>query len=379
MGQFNYLSKLAKFESGHGPCLSVYLRLTPNETGKKDHDVFLKKQFSEHLAVLKPNSDEFISFSADIKKIEEFLDAVDPSIQGAAIFACSAAGLFETFEFLVPFEQNNFFVFGTPHLYPLVRIVSQNPPLILVAADTNTARIFLFHRGETKRSGEIENVKTNRTEVGGFSQARYQRRIENFHQQHAKEVVAELSKLVESTRADKIILCGDETVIIPLLRDQLPKELAEMIIGTLPLHVDTPEAELLEAAEHVAKQADTLADKAKIDHLLEENYDGGVGVTGLKKTLAALMNGQVQELYLSANFDDITYNVRDIRELLANYEPGEDSELPDPWSEGMVVDELLKRAADVADGIRFIEDAALLRDSGGVGALLRYQAQGVSQ
>jgi predicted RNase H-like nuclease (RuvC/YqgF family) len=41
---------------------------------------------------------------------------------------------------------------------------------------------------------EINNVKTHATSQGGWSQARYQRHIVNFDQQHAKEVVDMLDR-----------------------------------------------------------------------------------------------------------------------------------------------------------------------------------------
>jgi hypothetical protein len=44
----------------------------------------------------------------------------------------------------------------------------------------------------------------------------------------------------------------------------------------------------------------------------------------------------------------------------------------------LVIDAILRTAAQTADEIRFIEDADLLKESGGVGALLRYQAKGVN-
>ena len=124
---------------------------------------------------------------------------------------------------------------------------------------------------------------------------RYQRHVENFHQQHVKEVIEELAKLVRDEQIKEIILAGDETVIIPLLRGETSKELEEKIVGVLPLSVDTPEHEVLEASEKAIRQHDTLQDQEKIEHLFEENYDDGLGVTGVEKTLTALSNGQVQE------------------------------------------------------------------------------------
>jgi peptide subunit release factor 1 (eRF1) len=380
MRNFNSLTKLLNVQPGSSvPFLSVYLRTEPNHTGKKDFDVFLKKQLNDHLAVLNDGTPEHTSLKADAEKIKQFAESIDPSSRGVAIFACSGANeFFETFEFEVPFDDNQLFSFDRPFLYPLVRLIDQHPPFAVVAADTNAARIFVFKRGETIRREGIQNTKTNRTEVGGWSQMRYQRHIENFHQQHAKEVVAELDKIVQEARIDRVVLAGDESVIIPLLRAEMSDELASKVVDTLSLNVNTPEHEIGDASEKAVAEHKVKAEKETIDHLFEVNYEDGVGVTGFENVLSALFNGQVQELYLSSNPDDIVYRREEVKLLLKNYAPGLNDDLPEVSERESLIDELIKLAASSADRVRFIEDPHLLKTVGGVGAILRYQAKGVS-
>ena len=135
-----------------------------------------------------------------------------------------------------------------------------------------------------------------------------------------------------------------------------------------------------EVQARVQFATDAEVDKARIEYLFEHNYDNGIGVTGVDKTLAALMNGQVQELYLTADLDQITYSRGDVRQVLADYAPGDQpTEDADPNEPELLIDELVKYAAQSSDGIRIIEDPHLLKTAGGVGAILRYQAKGVSQ
>lgn len=372
----NLLQKLADFEPTGFPFVSVYLNTEPNETGKTNFDVFLKKQISEHSETLEIRTSERESFDQDAKRINDYLENIRHSARGAAIFACFGANeFFKTIEFDVPFEENHFFIFDKPHIYPLVRLIEQNPTYAVVLADTNAAHIYVFGRGQALEKESIENVKTNRTEVGGWSQKRFQRHVENFHLHHAKEVVEELAKIVRDEQIKQIVLAGDETVIIPLLREQLPQELDEKVVGVLRLNIDTPEHQLLEEAQKAIHWHNTLEDKEKIDRLFEENYDGGLGVVGVEKTLAALSNGQVQELYLSADFGRIKYNAKKLNEVIEAYAPGEETEPPDVGQAGMIVDELIRRGLNSADDIRFIEDENLLAKAGGIGAILRYKME----
>lgn len=380
MRSFNLLTSLIDAKpSSDATFVSLYLSTEPNQNGKKDHDVFLKKQIKDHIAVLNDGTSKRESLEADGERIAEFVGTLDPSTRSVAAFACSENGFFKTFEFAVPIEESKFHVFERPFVFPLVRLIDQHPTFAVVAADTNSANIFVVKRAEAVRREEIENMKTNRSEVGGWSQARYQRHIENFHQQHAKEVVEELTKIVRDERIDRIVLSGDETAIIPLLREQLSDELSGKVVDTLSMNVNTPEHELLDAARDAVAKHDTNADKETIDHLLEVNYDGGVGVTGFEEALSALFNGQVQELYLSANADDIVYRRDEVKLLLKNYAPGLEFDMPEVSERELMIDELIRQATAQAERIRFIEDPHLLKTVGGVGAILRYpQAKGVS-
>src|SRR5215218_6727500 len=342
MQQFNFLSKLMEFEPAGFPFISIYLNTEPNETGKKDFEVFLRKQLKDHGAVLETGSSEAQSYEADVEKINAFVENLDPTTRGVAIFACSGADdFFQRFEFEVPFEENEFDVSEKPNVLPIVRLVSKYPPFALVAADTNEAHIYVFKRGKTIEQEDIENIKTNRTLVGGWSQMRYQRHIDNFHQQHAKEVIEEVAKLVREDRIDRVILSGDESVIIPILKGEVPKEFEDKIVGTISLPVKSPVHEVFEAASKAIEEHDAEVEKQEISQLLEQNYDDGIGVVGAEETLKALFNGQVQQLFISADPGEINYSRNDVRAVLKAYEPGEDGDLPDPSEKMEVLNEFV--------------------------------------
>lgn len=379
MRQFKFMTKLLEAQPTDSPFLSIYLDTSANETGKKDFPVFLKKQLSDHAAVLDPDSDRFKSFEKDRERIEEYTESLDPSVRGVAIYSRSGEdNFFRTYEFSVPFAENEFHVFDRPFLFPLVRLVDRNPTFAVVAADTNSANIYVFRRAEVVRHEEIQNTKTNRSEVGGWSQMRYQRHIDNFHQQHAKEVIAELETIVRTDKIERIVLAGDEAVIIPLLRNELSEDLAKRVVGTLALNVNTPEHEIFTAAQEEVAKHDAEADRERIDYLNEVNYDEGVGVTGFSETLAALFNGQVQELFLTADPEEIAYRNNDVRLVLKEYAPGIDEALPEASEKELLIDELIRQAATSADSIRFLADPHLLKTAGGVGAILRYQTKGAT-
>ena len=256
---------------------------------------FVRKQLNERVKSYDVNSEERQSFEEDFVRIMRYLEhEVPDSVQGVSIFACSAANdWFEVGEFEAPFERNRLFISDRPHLYPLARLMDQYRRYAVVLADTNRAQIFVFATGQAVDRQEVQNVKTKHSKVGGWSQARYQRHEQNYHLQHAKEVVEMLEKIVLDEKIEHIILAGDEAVVIPQLREQMPKTIEEKVIDALSLGIDTPEHELLEESLTAFRRHDSLTDMEKVNRLLNEYRADDLGVAGVPETLAALSNGQV--------------------------------------------------------------------------------------
>src|SRR5207248_2792433 len=166
------------------------------------------------------------SFEEDFVRIARYLEnGLRTEASGVAIFACSGAkDYFEVGQFAAPFERHRLFVHDRPHLYPLARLIDQYRRYAVVLADTNRARIFVFAAGRALNRKEVENVKTKRTQVGGWSQSRYQRHMENYHLHHAEEVMDLLEQTVRDEAINSVILAGDEATVIPILREQMSKE-----------------------------------------------------------------------------------------------------------------------------------------------------------
>jgi stalled ribosome rescue protein Dom34 len=368
------LDGLVNFDPVPAPVISLYLDARVDQHGQRTYLPFVRKQLSERSKSYDNQSDEQKSFEEDFVRIVRYLESeVPPQVQGIAIYACSAddnwfvIGLFDA-----PFERNRLFVSDRPHLYPLARLVDQYRRYAVVLADTNRAQIFVFAAGRAVEKEELENVKTKQTKVGGWSQARYQRHVQNYHLQHAKEVVDNLERIVRDENIEHVILAGDEATVIPLLREQMPKTLQEKVIETLSLGIDTPEHELLEESLTAFQRQDSLTDMEKVERLLNEYRADDLGVAGVPETLAALSNGQVEEMLIAAKADSIQFDKEEVEKVLKLYDV--DGALPEELDQRTVADELVRRANVLSSArVTFIEDSTRLERLGGVGAFLRYR------
>jgi peptide subunit release factor 1 (eRF1) len=370
----HFIERLAAFEPEDLPVVSLYLNAQADEHGQHNYDVFVRKELSERAKTFEPDTPQRESIDEDVVRISRYLEQkIDPPAQGIAIFACSRANdFFEALQVEAPIENNRLFVYDRPHLYPLARLVDQYPRYAVVLADTNAAKIFVIALGKAIQRKELQNVKTKRTQVGGWSQMRYQRHTENYHLHHAKEVIDNLERLVREERIEHVMLAGDEETIIPLLREQMPKELEEKVIDVLSLGIDTPEHELIEETLKAYRRHNSLSDMEKVEHLIGEYQRDGLAVAGVPQTLAALSNGQVEELLIASAADALKFDKEEVEKVLSLYSSsGEASAMLDQRT---VADELIRRATQLSSArITFIEDDSTLKNVGGVGALLRYR------
>jgi peptide subunit release factor 1 (eRF1) len=368
------LEKLLAYEPESGPFVSFYLDARTDEHGKRKVMPIVRKQLNERAKTYENNTAEKENFEKDSARIINYLEnEVPTAAQGLAIFACSAANdYFEVGEFEAPFESNRLFVSDRPHVYPLARLIDRYRRFAVLLADTNRARIYVFATGRTVEEQTVENVKTKRSSVGGWSQARYQRHEENYHLHHVKEVVQMLERVVSEEDVENIILAGDEAVVIPLIREELTPALADKVIDALSFGIDTPEHELFDESLKAFHRHDSLSDMEKLERLLNEYRADDLGVAGVADTLAALSNGQVEEMLIVSTPDKLAYDEEEVKKVLKLYEP--DGEMPAELDRGTVADELVRRANLLsAARVTFIEDDTRLQQVGGVGALLRYR------
>ena len=378
------LTRLAAFEPSPYPVVSLYLNTQPDQRGRDNFQAFVRKELKARAQTYPQRSPEREMLERDTERIAAYLESeLRPSANGVALFACDAGELFEAVQLDAPVEGHWLYVGDQPHLYPLARLVSQYPRYAVVLADTNRTRILVVAHGGVQRDLPIEGVKTRRTTQGGWSQARYQRHIENYHLHHVKDVIDALEKIVARDGVEQIVISGDP-VVIPLFREQLPKPLAGKVVDEISLASDAGRDAVLKASLETLKEADAKTDREKVDAAVGGYRAGGLGVVGPDATLLAMTNGQVDELLITATLAGIEglRGTRAARMAIAN-----DASIAEPAVEPSMAgeaasadagtvrlaDELVTRAQQTGARICFIEDSALLEPYGGVAATLRYR------
>jgi peptide chain release factor subunit 1 len=356
------IDRLASFDSGPFPVLSLYLNMQPDQHGRDNFDSFLRKELADRVRTYGAEGPERESLERDAERIRDYVRTVDASANGLALFACSGADLFEAIAMAAPVEEHRLYISSSPHVYPLARLADEYPRYAVLVADTHRARLFVVATNAVQARQTVEGTKTRSSNIGGWSQARYQRRVQNDHAQHAREVVAALDRIVKDEGIRSVIIAGDE-VIVPLIKGELSKDLAERVVDVTSLDIRAPEHEILEATRAMMQQKDAATDRERVEALFDAYRSNGLGVVGPEATRTALEMGQVDELLIAGVPSAIDAGKADASAAGAAERSAEEQ----------LADELVVKATQTGARITIIEDAPLLAAVGGVGALLRFK------
>jgi peptide chain release factor subunit 1 len=363
--------RLVNFPPTTFPVLSLYLNAEPNQHGRDDVDRFLRRELAARGRTYEPHSADRESYDRDSERIQSWVrEQLQPSANGVAIFACAGADdFFEAVQLDAPVKEHRLYVYNQPQLYELARLTDAYPRYAAVVIDSKLARIFVFALGGTLGEAKVEGESRNRHSAGGWSQARFQRHVDNQRQQHAKDVAAALDRIVRDEDIGHIVLAGDE-VAVPTFRQELPRHLEEKLVDVLRLDITTPEQEVLQATLSAMIRVDALEDADKARRAIEGYRAGGLGVAGLGPTLAALIRGQVADLLISEEFE--TRHAEPVPRNSPLVPPELALELPEEQETVDLADELVTRAKSTGATVSFIENPTWLAEVDGVAGLLRF-------
>ena len=355
------IRQLAEVESPDAPALSVYLDMRPEaaevaaeatqpqvsgDPTRRPALTVLRDRLREIENTLPPHSSHAESLRADIERTEAYVTSDElRSAGGVAIFACSAAGVWETLPAGAVFVTQ-VSAGATFDLYQLARLLDEYESAVVALFDTNTARLFVMRRGHlAERAGLDEPAADHkRHKQGGPSQARFQRHVDEQDERFAKEAADAIEDLVRREAAKHVVLAGDERAV-SAMKQALSKEVQGLIEGVERLQIiatrDQVEADVLPVLERA--EAELSAGVA--DRVIAGVQSGALGVGGLEATMRALEIGQVDELVIeeAAGLDE---------ELRA---------------------ELVRQAALTSARVEVVGEHEGLHRLGGVGATLRYR------
>jgi len=261
--------------------------------------------------------------------------------------------------------ENLMIVDSSPYLRPLARLQDEWESFTLLLISSNYAKIFSVSMGKVERTKKLSADIMNKHKKGGWSQARFNRLRRGAIHAFFSEVEGALQK-----RADeRIILAGPGQAKLQF-REMLPKNLKDNVVDIIDIDIND-EVELVKKSKHIISEKEELKSQEAVKLLKAEILKDGLAAYGIKETLDAVRNGQVELLLVEKNYTPrgwICENCQIVKEGIQRLCPccGKKT------SEVDIIEEILEFAERTDAGVEFTDDKELA-NLGHVGAILRFK------
>src|SRR3954447_3312336 len=244
----NRLRELAGIHTnGDSRVLSVFLNLDPTEFATPParaseissviDDAHRRVRDSDGLS-----HDARKGLEEDVKRADSFLRGLSPKgAHGFALFACGAADLFEGIRLPRPIETRAV-INDSPFVEPLVELVGSGGNWMVVLVNRQTGRLL---RGDGHHFQELPAVQDNvhgQHSQGGWSQARYQRSVDDDVQDHLKNVADAVFLRFKRAPFDHLLL-GGPTETLTDFEGKLHPYLRERLAGWIDIDVENTSAD----------------------------------------------------------------------------------------------------------------------------------------
>jgi len=299
-----FLRKLSEWSSDGTPVSSFYLDVDGRKYPRKQElevraDELCHRVRDEAEALQRREYRR--SVERDAARFAEFVRDLDRGrTRGVALFSASSAGLWE--QVLVPRSvPDRVTVSRHPDVLPLEALAETYETFGTCLVDREKARIFLARMGEISEQTDVFDDVPGQHDQGGWSQARYQRHIEEHVGRHFKHVGNVLLSLLKRKGFDHLILAGTEEVLAgfePGLHDYV----RQRIVARIHLPMTANAQEVLDRSLQVEERVEAERERGVLERLVAESAAGRHGVMGLAGVLGALNEGRVDTLIVPFGF-----------------------------------------------------------------------------
>jgi peptide subunit release factor 1 (eRF1) len=300
------IRELAEFQDAKSCALSFYFQPSaPRNKAHKEDTILIKDLAREAVRNMESKGKKDCA-RADIDRVLRMSgDLRSNGTHAKAVFACAAQNIWQEYDLSPNLAGTQLFVDRHFHLKPLAHLLGAVPLLGVVMVDRHRARIFDLRLGELTEREDLFHPLPRRGRGDGFAGydgGHAQRRVEDEVRQHFKSVADSLKELLEKGVFEKWILaCQDSHR--SLLEPQLHRDVSQALIGRF--HADLAHAtrdEIRTHAQHILEQWQSDRRREMVEQALSHARSNSRGVTGLRRVLRSLEQGEIQTLLFGDNF-----------------------------------------------------------------------------
>jgi len=377
------LRELEKDKSLHAPVMSMYLNLDKTTPEGQHYLAELRRQLSDvNKKILtrykKPSSLQNSLHQEIVPKILTFLDEevlVHPAIRAIAVFASLSDTLAAEDRHIMIYTlpqpvRSQAHVEENAFVRPLMFLLDQYEPYAVIIINRHIANFFFVSLGEIHENKEFVSDIPKRHDEGGWSQKRFERKIEHMVEQHVQRITKFAAKRLQETDIKRIILGGDDNMI-HLLKKNLPERELKMIVGTIPSNPHESTHETLERTLKVASEAERVGEQLAVQELRDTLAHANKAVSGIEETLDAVNEKKVAKLILHNDFHTNGVLCRNCQMLFMPVAQCPNCNLRTESIDDLS-EEIAERVFTEKGEVEFVMDSVDLQALGKIGAILRY-------
>ena len=302
----NRLRELARIHPEDAKVLSVFLNLDPSEFAAPPARATEISSVIDDAARRLRESDGLSpkqkkGLEEDVKRADSFLRDLSPKgAHGFALFACGAADLFEGIRLPRPIDTR-VVIDDSPFVEPLVDMATPGNWMV-VLVNRQVGRMLRGDRHDLRELAVIVDDVHGQHSQGGWSQARYQRSVDEDVQDHLRNVADAVWKSFKRRSFDHVLLGGPGETLAEF-ESKLHPYVAQRLAGRFEVDVEnTNPDQVRDAAAPKIEALDRGREREALDRVQEGVSKEGRGAAGLDDVLGALNERRVETLLLSQGF-----------------------------------------------------------------------------
>ena len=240
--------------------------------------------------------DERQALRSDLERVGRYFEQEfsREGAHGLAVFCGSLDDIWHAFP-LAEAVSDEIYVGRSVYLAPLVPLVGRGDGAAVVVVGREQGRFYSLQAGRLEELTDLFDEQPGRHGQGGWSQARFQRHIDELAAEHLRAVADELDKLVRRRRADQVVVIASEDLWAEF-SEHLSQPVRNALAGVTHAEAHAGSAELLELALPVLEQSRAEKGKGLVERGREEAGRNGRASSGWEERLGAASDGRVDLL-----------------------------------------------------------------------------------
>ena len=295
------LRSLSDVEADEPVVVSVFLALDPAEVATPPaRESRINSVLNELDALIRDadlSDDARAELSADRERIEAFLrNDLDVSEAGAiAIYSAQALDFFQAIK-LADAVESGVRIDLRPILEPLIGHEDEGDWCVLLVT-RDTARVFRGGPTGIREIGDVNSDVKNQHQAGGWSQARFERSVQQEVEWHLEAVTDQLFRYSKRRPFEHLVIGANHGSLRPALSDETHSYLLEKVRGWVDIDEGVAsEEQVFEAVRQVMDDFLIGEERALLERLQAGLATGGAAAAGLEDVLAALVEQRVETL-----------------------------------------------------------------------------------